>query len=267
METKQITIPTAPEPEPQKPSKKTAVLARISFWTAFSWFALLCLVLKSQTDFKWDLIGVAIIIAEAIAFLTGIAGIFQILFSKSRLKGYVYCVGGIFIPLFILTVAAPNFLRFGARSKQSEAKQNLRAIFTAYHAYHNNYHTFPSSPSIQVGNTVFNCLSIAGWEPKGQIRYNYNCMNTEVFSPSLYYYHQNNRYPCPPGIVTNTKKDRFAIAAECHRSPCPPGIVTNVTKDGFTIAACGNVDNDTTVDVWTIDDAKHLKNVINDLRK
>jgi len=62
-------------------------------------------------------------------------------------------------------------------------------------------------------------------------------MNTEAFSPV-----QNDFY-------------------------CPPGIISTATKDSFTVAACGNVDADTTTDVWTIDDAKHLRNVIDDVKK
>jgi hypothetical protein len=165
--------------------------------------------------------------------------------------------GAYFIVFSILAVCAaiaiPNFK--SGPSKNDEAKQNLGAIFTAYTSYHSNYGTYPSAPlikvgqrcrsqdcpcsapDIQFGNTIVNCIAITGWEPKGQIRYNYNCMNTEVFSPAT------------------------------NDSPCPPGIYTSATKDSFTIAACGNVDNDTTVDVWTIDDARHLRNVVDDVKK
>jgi len=147
----------------------------------------------------------------------------------------IIVVGGI---CFILAaIAIPNFLRFCARAKQSEAKQNLGAIYSAYQSYNSDHHTYPSAPSIQTGATVLNCFAIAGWEPKGQIRYNYNCMNIEAFSPAT------------------------------NDSPCPPGIFTTAAKDSFTVATCGNVDNDTTVDVWTINDSKKLKNVIDDVRK
>jgi hypothetical protein len=131
-----------------------------------------------------------------------------------------------------------NLFRYLARGVpgQIEAKKNLAAIYTAYQAYHSNYNTYPSSPSTQIDDTVYNCLSVAGWRPKGTIRNNYNCMNTEAFSPAA------------------------------NDSPCPLGIITSATKDSFTIAACGNVDNDTTVDVWTINDAKHLRNVVDDVK-
>lgn len=142
------------------------------------------------------------------------------------------------ICLIFAAITIPNFLRFCARAKQSEAKQNLGAIYSAYQQYHSDHHTYPSAPEIQVGNTVYNCFSVAGWAPKGQIRYNYNCMNTEVFSPSSSY-----------------------LSISC------PGITTHADRNSFTIAACGNVDNDATIDVWTINDKKRLKNVIDDVRR
>ena len=142
------------------------------------------------------------------------------------------------IVMTVLAIAIPNYLRFTARAKQSEAKLNLLAIYSAYQSYHNSFHSYPSSPYIQKGDSVYNCFTITTWMPKEEEysrRSNYYCMNTEFFSPSS------------------------------MDNPCPKDIVITATKDSFTIAACGNVDNDTTVDVWTIDDAKHLRNVMDDV--
>jgi competence protein ComGC len=148
----------------------------------------------------------------------------------------------LFVVLILVAIAIPNFLRTNCGygnwgCKQSEAKQNLGAIFTAYTSYHSDNNTYPTAPFIKYQGTTYNCLAIADWEPKGQIRYNYNCMNTEAFSPAT------------------------------NDSPCPPGIFTTATKDSFTVAACGNVDNDTTIDVWTINDQKKLKNIIDDVKE
>lgn len=151
-------------------------------------------------------------------------------------------IPGIIIILTIGLLMAnviPNFLRYPGRAKQDEAKHNLVAIFKAYQQYHSDHHTYPSAPEIQDGNTVYNCFTIAGWKPKDEWqRYNYYCMNTGVFSPDAY----------------------------SPNHPCPPGVVSTATKDSFTVAACGNVDNDTTVDVWTINDRKQLRNIIDDVK-
>lgn len=143
------------------------------------------------------------------------------------------------IAFIIIAIALPNFFRYSARYPgQIGAKRNLAAIYTAYQAYHSDYNTYPSSPSIQIGKKVYNCLSVAGWKPKGRkrYRYSYHCMNTKVFS------------------------------AKANGFDCPPEIVTSATKDSYTIAACGNADNDATIDVLTIDDAKHLRYVVDDVK-
>jgi type IV pilus assembly protein PilA len=155
--------------------------------------------------------------------------------SWKYLKSFFAIIVGMVYLAILKDIVLPGF-RYRSNTKQSEAKQNLGALFTAYSAYHDDYGTYPLSPSVQAGRTTYNCLSIAKWEPRGQIRYNYNCMNTEVYSPPT------------------------------NDSPCPPGIITSATRDSFTIAACGNVDNDTIIDVWTINDAKHIHAVIDDVK-
>jgi len=140
----------------------------------------------------------------------------------------------------LAAIAIPNFLRFQARAKQSEAKQNLGAIFTAYTSYFSDNNTFPSNSSITIGTITYNCLSVADWEPKGQLRYCYECMNSAAFW---------------------TGWDAGMAAIRCN-----PAVNTNGTQIDFTIAACGNVDNDATQDQWSIDTAKHLVNVIDDVK-
>ena len=83
----------------------------------------------------------------------------------------------------LAAIAIPNFLRFQARAKQSEAKQNLGAIFTAYQSYFSDNNTFPSAAQITVANHTYNCLEIADWQPKGQLRYTYDCAATAAYYP------------------------------------------------------------------------------------
>jgi type II secretory pathway pseudopilin PulG len=128
----------------------------------------------------------------------------------------------------------PTFLQMQARAKQSEAQQNLSAIYTAYQSYFSDHNTFPSTYFITVGNMDYNCISITGWQPKGRIRYNYNCVGVEAFSPAT------------------------------NNSSCSPAVATYAAQFSFTIAACGNVDNDTVVDEWGIDNSKRLRNFQDD---
>jgi len=177
------------------------------------------------------------VISVPLSFLVGLKALIKSIREKGKFTDYLKSSCGMIVAIFwvllILAIAIPIVFRFTHRAKQSEAKQNLQAIYSAYQQYHSDHDTYPNSPTIQIGDTTYNCINITGWEPKGTMRYNYNCMKIEAFSPPV------NDYPCP---------DEFAHA----------------NKASFTIAACGNVDNDTFVDVWTIDDASHLRNVRDD---
>jgi hypothetical protein len=184
----------------------------------------------------------ASILTMPFSFIAGVIGLINSIKKKANFSSYLKSSLGIImlVPLLI-AFAMPQISsrHSAARAKQSEAKQNLEQIYDAYSAYHKKHHTYPNAPSMQSGETIFDCLQVAGWKPRGNIRYNYNCMNTEVFSPGEY-----------PGNY-----------------PCPPEVVTQANQNSFIVAACGNVDADSTVDVWTIDDAKHLRNVVDDVKK
>lgn len=140
--------------------------------------------------------------------------------------------------LLVAAAIIPNFLRFSARANECEAKQNLLAIYAAYQSYHSQYQTYPSSPSIRVNGKTFNCLDITGWKPSSFIRYTYDCFGTAAY------------YPGWDGVGTP--------------NPMACGLIDKATQVDFTVGACGNTDNDTTLDEWTIDNAKHLRHVLND---
>jgi len=135
----------------------------------------------------------------------------------------------------LAAIAIPNFLRFQARAKQSEAKQNLGAIYTAYTSYFSDWNTYPSAASITVGGETYNCLQVADWEPKGQLRYSYECVETTAFSATV-------------GSIQSCT------------------ITTGGSATQFTVAACGNIDNDSTIDEWGVDQDKNILNCCNDVR-
>jgi len=138
----------------------------------------------------------------------------------------------------LAAIAIPNFLRFQARAKQSEAKQNLGAIYTAYTTYFSDWNTYPDAASITIGTNTYNCLEVADWEPKGQLRYNYECVETIAFTATV----------------------------GSQMTGC--GTITTAGDDvSFTIAACGNVDNDTSSDEWGVNQDKEIVNCSNDVRE
>jgi type IV pilus assembly protein PilA len=68
----------------------------------------------------------------------------------------------------LAAIAIPNFVKFQCRSKQSEAKTNLKAMYVAYQGY---YSEFSNYPDVADPMTTTNHI---GWHPKGAvIRYDY----------------------------------------------------------------------------------------------
>jgi type IV pilus assembly protein PilA len=61
----------------------------------------------------------------------------------------------------LAAIAIPNFLRYQAKTKQSEAKTNLSAVFSEQVSYFGEENTYGSKQSI-------------GWVPSGRTRYQYS---------------------------------------------------------------------------------------------
>src|SRR5262245_51942159 len=62
----------------------------------------------------------------------------------------------------LATIAIPNFMRFQAKSKQSESKTNLGAIGTTVESYRTERDTY-----------VIAAITDLGWAPQGTARYSY----------------------------------------------------------------------------------------------
>ena len=78
----------------------------------------------------------------------------------------------------LAAIAIPNFVKFQCRSKQSEAKTNLKAMFTAQESYRAEYDTYQALTTTQTCST---CSNPIGFQPKGQkIRYNYSASATTI---------------------------------------------------------------------------------------
>lgn len=103
----------------------------------------------------------------------------------------------------LAAIAIPNFLKYQAKSKQSEAKQNLGSIYTTQISYFGENNRFASA------------FATLGWEAEGRTRYAYS-------------------------FVANT-------------------------GTAFSVQATANIDNDTVVDRWTINELKALTNTTNDV--
>jgi type IV pilus assembly protein PilA len=132
----------------------------------------------------------------------------------------------------LAAIAIPNFLKFQAKSKQSEAKTNLKAIYTAETGYYGE-------------NNAYNTFDKVNWQPVGVNRYTY-----DIGTPTI---------STPPGAGT------LLIIAGTPVSADPGGLGQVVTDNNFKAAAYGNIDNDGDLDQWTITDNNVLFNNVSDV--
>jgi type IV pilus assembly protein PilA len=131
----------------------------------------------------------------------------------------------------LAAIAIPNFLRFQAKSKQSEAKTNLGGIFTA-------------ETSWFAENNVFADLDQISWAPVGSsVRYKYTIA----------------------GAVDLGLAGVDLTAA--NWAGATPGITNDVTNSiyQFTAGAAGNIDTDTVLDTWTMNEVRTLVNRTDDV--
>jgi type IV pilus assembly protein PilA len=136
----------------------------------------------------------------------------------------------------LAAIAIPNFLKFQAKSKQSEAKTNLKGVYTAETAYFGE-------------NNDYAGFDAVNWEPVG----------------SKFYYH----YTLTGAVSGNTSIEKGAdmtgsTANWTGNGGAIPALTQGAT-DAFTAGAVGNIDSDTTTDCWEINDANSLLNTQNDV--
>jgi len=141
----------------------------------------------------------------------------------------------------LAAIAIPDFLRFMAKSKQSEAKTNLGALFTCQVAYFGEAGYYGRS---------FNAIN---WAPEGDNLYAYFLGDGGVCDPE-------------PTLWTDTcgTYDSVKVPGTINQTPTGwAAVVPNATT--FTAGASGQIDNDATYDHWTINEQKQLNNTQNDV--
>jgi len=123
----------------------------------------------------------------------------------------------------LAAIAIPNFLRFQAKSKQSEAKTNLGGIFTAQIAFFGD-------------NNFFGNFAQIAWAPTGTARYTY----------------YSGAYTGSVSASSPNDNAGSTLAANTE----PTGLAR--TDNTFVIGASGNIDTDATLDQWTITEVRVL---------
>ncbi len=126
----------------------------------------------------------------------------------------------------LAAIAIPNFMRFQAKSKQSEAKTNLGAIGTTAEAWRTENDTYIAT------------VAQLGWAPQGATRYGYS------YNALL--------------LAANTTAGNCATSGAANAAA-----VAAATT--FIAVANGDVDTDATCDVWQYNQLRALTNSTNDV--
>ncbi|MFY2561403.1 type IV pilin protein [Corallococcus terminator] len=135
----------------------------------------------------------------------------------------------------LAAIAIPNFIRFQAKSKQSEAKTNLKAIFTAQKAYFGEKDKYVSD------------FKVVGFDPEPGNRFSYSinggCNLAQEASPTGRTY--------GAGCIGQDLA-RFAKVPDAPTYPMAAKIAGQCPSCDFSAVAVGNVDNDSAADTWGI---------------
>ena len=154
----------------------------------------------------------------------------------------------------LAAIAIPNFLKFQAKSRTTEARTNLGAIFTGQTLYYGESSTYGTFANI-------------GWGPTGTPRYQYvmgvlaalgaptapNMMGKNLAG--------DGTLPTWAGNMNNAQDNGITAVAVA------PDNVTMPDPSSFVAGAAGNVDNDNTdiLDAWTINKNRVLINTDSDV--
>ncbi|MFZ5444881.1 MAG: prepilin-type N-terminal cleavage/methylation domain-containing protein [Myxococcota bacterium] len=166
----------------------------------------------------------------------------------------------------LAAIAIPNFIKFQARSKQSEVKSNLKSLFTAEKSYH------------QEKDNYSICIRKIGFTPERGNRYHYKVNTTDGVVPAEACATAEDRSTAA-GVTAETdgavlvdtyKYGPIAAAANAVMTavyapvaPLNSGIIvqndligtttpTAVGNGSFGAAAHGNIDSDVQLDLWFV---------------
>ncbi len=132
----------------------------------------------------------------------------------------------------LAAIAIPNFMTYQAKSRQSEAKIGLGAIFTSATALQAETATYVVTAIGNVGYAISGTPRYSFWYAVGA-------------TPTAF----------PGGSTATTPCDVNSSTT----------VVVAATATGFTSGSKGNADGDSTCDQWTVNDLKAIVNTVNDV--
>lgn len=167
----------------------------------------------------------------------------------------------------LAAIAIPQYQKYQARARQSEAKISLAAIFTAERAHHAEHSSFSG------------CLSNIGYAiESGAKRYYITgfsdasanggnvCGPTTGTACVAYTWDMNgsSELSCTAGANVNYVAANVAAysVAVTNNTDLDGSQDSSVSKDNFIGGAAGRISNVTTIDEWTITEAKRMRNTV-----
>ena len=154
----------------------------------------------------------------------------------------------------LATVAIPSVNKYMAKARQTEAKTNLAAIYSANKAFSVEYNTYGSH------------FNVIGFAPEGQLRYNVGfatAFTVANYSSAGWTGSVNAASSSASGVcstggtVPSTGLFRCSLLAEGAARPLP---ASSATAAGFVAGASSSLVTGSQLDQWTINDAKQIIN-------
>ena len=151
----------------------------------------------------------------------------------------------------LAAIAIPNFIKFQARSKQSEAKTNLKGLFQSQKSYFAEHDSFSADFTAigfvpERGNRY--CYRLG--TTTGQKR-NASTLDTADTNPDQIFVdtYKVTGATSDPGVDTTNLSSTVETGATAPAAA--PGVTTG-SSGSFIGAATGTVDNDSDMDQWFI---------------
>lgn len=150
----------------------------------------------------------------------------------------------------LAAIAVPNFQRFQAKARQSEAKNNLAAFYTAQRAFQSEWQILPGQ------------FHAAGFNPEGQLGYRITSVNGNGWAGIIGVY--GTAAPNTPTSISTAnampgqrwvETPRVTAAAGC--APAINSTVVPTSPHTFLACASGSIGG-TAADTWSINQLKRV---------
>lgn len=142
----------------------------------------------------------------------------------------------------LATIAIPRFLVFRERAQQAEVKTNLEALRVAEISFYAENHGFTDD------------LSALAWTPEGSPRYLYGFASDAL--PAASGKNDSAELAATTTVGYATANMIVFAGVPLTAASFPGGM--NVTSTGFHAGAVANIDDDATLDAWSIDEQSQI---------